>query len=153
MIEIPAIIRRKLLLCGVWIGAALVTGGLLWFFTQTYRTRLLIETVNKTLAANGGMTIEAQPGFSGGSASVMGGLWFSVNNSSGQAFVFTMLQNGIAAACVALTDSNGKVETIIPLSGNAQQFIEKLPLPVFRFYADRIERDARNRNFYRETRQ
>ena len=148
--------NKKAVLCLVWIGSALLIGFLLWFFTLSYRTRLLIETVNKTLALNGGGTIEMQDGFftsAGSPASVMGGSWFALSGSSDSAFVFTMIQNGITAACVALVDNSGKVKTILPLSSNARQLIEGLAQPIFRFYTDRIEQDAQNRNVKRETSQ
>ena len=136
---IETTVRRNILLCAAWIGAALLVGGLLWFFTQSYRTRLLIDAVNKSLAANGGGRIEGQAGFSTSPASVMGGTWFTVSNSSDRAFVFALMHNGSSAACTALVDSNGKVKTIIPLSGNARQLTDELPLPVYDFYVNRIE--------------
>jgi hypothetical protein len=63
--------ERKVFLCAAWIGAALLIGGLLWFFTQPYRTRLLIEAANKNLAAGG--RLERQSRFFSSPASVMGG--------------------------------------------------------------------------------
>jgi len=135
--------RKNVLLCLAWIGSTLVIGFLLWFFTMPYRTRLLIETVNKTLAANGGGRIETQAGVPLSPVSGMGGAWFSAGADS--AFVFVMLRNGIAASCVALVDGGGKVKTILPLGDNARQLTDELPLPVYRFYVDRIERDAAGR--------
>ena len=156
--------KQKVLLCLAWIGSVLLIGFLMWFFTLSYRTRLLTQKVNKALAQSGvtglaggasftGGTsiagsgrIEKPTGFLGSPASVMGGSWFMLDDSSGKAFVFTMLQNGIAAACVALVDNEGKVRTIIPLSENARQITDELRLPVYRFYVDRIERDPRSRD-------
>jgi hypothetical protein len=136
--------RQSILLCSAWIGSAILIGALLWFFTQNYRIRLLTETVNKTLAKNGGRErIETPPLFKGGPTSVMGGFWFKTTGSSDKVFVFTIMRGGAAAACAALTDSNGKVKTILPLGGNSEQVLEELPLPVYRFYAVRIEQDAR----------
>ncbi|MCL1813128.1 MAG: hypothetical protein FWG29_06350 [Treponema sp.] len=156
--------RRNLLLCLVWIGSALLIGFLLWFFTLSYRTRLLTQKVNKALAQSGvtaGGRIEKISGVLGGPSSVLGGSWFMLGNSFGgelspsnarpaeytdRAFVFTMIQNGIAAACVALVDSENKVRSIIPLSENARQITDELRLPIYRFYVDRIERAARRMN-------
>ena len=134
---------KRMILCFAWIGSALVIGFLLWFFTLSYRTRLLTERVNKVLAGNGGGRIEKPIGFPGTPSSVLGGTWFEMGASSDKAFVFTMIRNGIAAACVALVDNSGSVKTIIPLSDNARQVTEELPLPIYRFYADRIERYSR----------
>ena len=144
--------RRNVLICLAWIGSALLIGFLLWFFTASYRTKLLTQKVNKALAQSGvagtagGGRIEKPTGFLGSPASVMGGSWFNLDDSSGKAFVFTMLQNGIGAACVALVDNEGRVRTIIPLSENARQITDELRLPVYRFYVDRIERDPRSRD-------
>ena len=138
--------RKNILFCLAWIVPALVLFFLLWFFTQPFRTRLLIETVNKTLAVNGGGRLEIQDGSSLNPASILGGAWFTVANSSDSAFVFTIMRNGVAGACVALLDSGGKVKTIAPLGGNALQISGELPLPVYRFYVDRIERSAKKRN-------
>jgi len=134
--------QRDIFLCAVWIGAALLIGGLLWFFTQSYRTRLLMEVVNTSLSANGGGRVERQPGFLNNSASVMGGSWFMITNSSDRVFVFAMMHNGVSAACAARVDSSGKVKTIVPLSGNAWQLADGLPLSVYRFYVNRIEISA-----------
>ncbi|MCL1928124.1 MAG: hypothetical protein FWG07_04965 [Treponema sp.] len=142
--------RRNILLCLAWIGSALVIGFLLWFFTLSYRTKLLTQRVNKALAQSGvtglagGGLVDKPYGFLGNPVSVMGGSWFALNNSSDRAFVFSIMQNGIAAACVALVDNEDKVRSIIPLSENARQIIDELRLPVYRFYVDRIERNARN---------
>ena len=135
--------QRKIFLFAAWVGSALLIGGLLWFFTQSFRTRLLMETVNTSMAANGGGSIERQSGFSGNP--VMGGSWFRVSDSTDRVFVFAMMHNGVSAACAAHLDSNGRVITIVPLSGNAQQLIDGLPLSVYRFYVSRIEMNAKNR--------
>jgi hypothetical protein len=141
--------NKKVTMCIAWIGGSLLLGFLLWFFTITYRTRLLTDAVNKALAENAGaasgLRIETPSGFFGNPSSVLGGTWFTVHNSGDSAFVFTMIRNGIAAACVALVDSAGKVRVIIPLSDNARQITGELPLPVYNFYADRIEQDLRRR--------
>ncbi|MDR0447517.1 MAG: hypothetical protein LBH07_02490 [Treponema sp.] len=147
-------INKSILIFFAWIGAALLMGGLLWYFTGSYRIRLLTEKVNKTLEITGGWRIDENSAYSGSIISVMGGIWFSADNSSGnfsgRIFVFTMLRNGIAAVCAALVDNDGRVRSIVPIGGNAEQITEKLPLPVYRFYSDRIERDALNRGFNRE---
>ncbi|MDR2701384.1 MAG: hypothetical protein LBB72_03025 [Spirochaetaceae bacterium] len=138
--------RQSIFLCLAWIGSAILIGTLLWFFTQNYRIRLLTETVNRTLARNGGRErIETPPLFTGGPAYVMGGYWFKTTGSSDKAFIFSIMRGGAAAACAAITDSNGKVKTILPIGENAEQVLEELPLPVYRFYAARIEQDAHRR--------
>ena len=142
--------NRKMILCAAWIGSTLLIGGLLWFFTMSYRTRLLTDMVNNTLAASSGGQLEMQGRFSLSPASVMGGDWFKINNSSDRAFVFTIIRNGISAACVALVDNGNKVKLILPLSDNALQLTKEMPLPVYHFYTGRIERDAQNRFSKRE---
>ena len=138
--------NRKILLCFAWIGGAVLIGFLLCFFTLSYRTRLLMEKVNKTIAKSAGIRIEKPLGPKDSLSSVLGGSWFNVAGSSDKAFVFSMMHNGVAAACTAIVDTNGKVKAIIPLGGNAGQITGELPLPIYRFYADRIERDIQNRD-------
>jgi hypothetical protein len=132
-----------MLLCLAWIGGVLLIGGLVWFFTQSYRTSLLTGAVNKTFARSGdSRRIERlDSAFSTSPASF--GSWFGVSNSDEKAFVFTLARNGIAAACVALVDSSNRVKTIVPLNGNAAQILEELPLPLYRFYTERIEKAAK----------
>jgi hypothetical protein len=128
-------------LCLVWIGAVLLAGGLAWFFTQPYRTGLLTDAVNKTFAQNGdSRRIERLPAVSFSLSPSSFGVWFNVVNSDEKVFVFTLVRSGVAAACAALTDSSGTVKTIMPLSGNAAQILEELPLPLYRFYTARIEK-------------
>ena len=135
----------KNLHCFAWIGAVLLVGGFFWLFTQSYRTRILMEEVNKTLVRNGNISVEAEAPL-GGPVPHIGSFWFGVSGSADRAHVFTVMQDGIAAACVALVDSSGKVRTIIPLSGNVRHINENQPL--YRFYADRIEREVQNKSFW-----
>jgi len=136
--------KRDALLCLAWIGTIILLGGGLWFFTQPYRTRLLTQTVNKTLARYAGRErVAEQPIFPGNPA--VGGIWFELTNSNGRAFVFTMMSDGNSAVCVALTDPDGRVKTILPLGSNSEQITEELSQPVFNFYANRIEQDVQRR--------
>lgn len=141
---------NKKLLCAVWIFSILLVGGLLWLFTRSFRMRRLTEDVNKALAQNWGGSVKVLPGLPGGPSAVLNGTWFEFQNSGdasgiNNAFVFTLIRNGISAACVALVDDGGKVRTVIPLGGSARQITEELPRPVYRFYVKRIEEAARNR--------
>ncbi|MDR2072977.1 MAG: hypothetical protein LBP60_06065 [Spirochaetaceae bacterium] len=132
--------RRDLLITAAWIGAAILAGALIWVLTQPYRSKLLIEAVNRILAQEGdGRRLEAplEPG------SLLGlGRWFSVEGSGDRALVFTVIGEGGFAACIALTGNSGQVKLVAPLSHGASQIMKKLPLPVYRFYLSRIERAA-----------
>ncbi|MDR1930597.1 MAG: hypothetical protein LBQ44_08220 [Treponema sp.] len=135
--------RRPLLLSVVWIGAVLLFGGLLWFFTQPLRTQVLIEKINRELADQG-ETRRITGVLPGGRASGFG-TWYSLDgvSGSGRALVFTLLRGSSAAACAALVDPEGAVEALLPLSENASRILEGLPEPVYRFYEGRIEKAAR----------
>ncbi|MDR2313216.1 MAG: hypothetical protein LBE02_01620 [Spirochaetaceae bacterium] len=132
--------RRDLLVTAAWIGGAILVGALVWALTQPHRSRLLIEAVNKVLAQDGdGRRLGAplEPG------SLLGlGRWFSMEGSGDRAFVFTVIRGGGFAACVALTDSSGRVRLVAPLSRGAAQIMAELPPPVYQFYVNRIERAA-----------
>jgi hypothetical protein len=137
--------QRSLLLCLAWIGAVVAAGGLLWYATQPYRTRLLAAAVNKALVRNGDTRRVGSVLSSGGfSAAAVRGSWFEVLNSGHRAFVFTVMRSGAASACAALVDGSGKVESIIPLSPGAGQVMEELPPPLYRFYVQRVEKAAGN---------
>jgi hypothetical protein len=127
------------------MGAVLVIGCLVWFFTQPYRTSLLIEEVNKALARNGIYERLEDPALFSGNPAV-GGQWFTLNNSSKLVFVFNLMYGGNTAACAAYTETDGGVIAILPLGSNSTQIIEELPPVVYRFYADRIEQNAQKRN-------
>ncbi|MDR2211737.1 MAG: hypothetical protein LBO65_09805 [Spirochaetaceae bacterium] len=132
--------RRDLLITLAWIGAVFVTGALIWFLTQPYRSRLLAEAVNKVLVQEGHrwrLGTSLGPEFPAAL-----GTWFTVEGSGGKALVFTVLQSGIFTACVALTDNSGRVSSIVPLSRSAAQVMAELPLPVYQFYVNRIEGQA-----------
>jgi hypothetical protein len=138
-----AIDRRSVILCAIWIGTALLLGGVSGLLTRSYRLELLADAANRILAGNGdSRRIESlESGGFAGSPAALGG-WFAVNDPDERAFVFTITRNGNAAACIALTDRTGKVKTMVPLSGNAAQLTGELPLPVYRFYLNRIEKAA-----------
>ena len=143
-IESPEM-RRKILLLSAWIGAVLIIGGSLWFFTHNYRTRILMETMNTILMENHSISVEALPGLYSTPASVLGGQWFKVNDSSDSILLFTIFRYGITASYAALIDSNGRVKDIIPLSANARQLSKGLPMPIYNFYVERIEQSVKNR--------
>lgn len=136
--------KRDLLQCLAWISAALIIGGFVWFFTLPYRTSLLVEEVNKSLASNGIYERIAETAPVLGNPSV-GGQWFALNNSSNLVYVFTLMHGGNAAACAALTRSDGGVVSLLPLGSNSNQIIKELPPPVYRFYERRIEQNAQKR--------
>jgi len=136
--------KRDMPLCLAWVGAVCIIGGLAWFFTQSYRTRLLIETVSITLERNGIYEQIEEPSLFSGNPS-MGGQWFTLNSSSNLVYVFTLIHGGNTAACAAFTGKDGGVIAILPLGSNSNQIIEELPPPVYRFYANRIEQNAQKR--------
>jgi hypothetical protein len=133
-----------MLLCLSWIGAVLIIGGLVWFFTNTYRARLLVDTVNKTLITNGIYEQIDDTSFVSANPFIEG-QWFALSNSSNHVYAFTLMYGGNTAACAAFTGEGGGVIAILPLGGNSNQIIEELPPPVYRFYANRIEQTAQKR--------
>lgn len=135
--------RRSMLLCLAWIAAALLAGALVWGLSRSYRSDVLIDAVNKSFAQSGdSRRIERLGSAPFSLVPSSFGVPFAVLNSDERAFVFTVARNGSFAACVALLDNSGRVTTVVPLSGNAAQIIEELPLPIFHFYTARIEKAA-----------
>jgi hypothetical protein len=73
------------------------------------------------------------------------GVWYSMNNSSSDMFVFVIMWDGILIPCGALVSPEGKVGALIPLSGHAKQIMGWLPQSVVGMYIRRIEAAAAGR--------
>ncbi|MDR0472082.1 MAG: hypothetical protein LBH43_00160 [Treponema sp.] len=127
-----------------WTGGILLIAGLCWFLTGSIRNEFLLRSVNRVI-------------FSGQedqrfwlekplpsreiphNASRMGS-WFSVSGNTGsRALIFTLFAQGNFLPCMALVNSNGKVEKILPLSVHAETMLNRLPGGAVGIYIRRIE--------------
>jgi hypothetical protein len=124
-----------------WIGGILLLGILLWLLTQPVRQGVIIRSVNRILAASGeSRRLEAalSPWGMPGRA-VQGGQWFSLAGSGDRALIFPVVSDGVLASCLAVLSPEGRIRTLIPLSGHARRIFPRIPPGVLGLYTRRIE--------------
>jgi hypothetical protein len=133
-------IGDKLIFIG-WIGALLLLGGLLWFFTQPFRHRITGESVNRILSTREDPRRLGDPLPRGQIRRnlIPLGAWYTLENTPGQALVFPLIAEGGQAPCVAMVSPEGKVETLIPLNGHGEGLLDRLSGEVLDLYLRRIE--------------
>jgi hypothetical protein len=125
-----------------WIAGILLMGGLLWFFSQPIRNKLLMEQVNAVLALmeRSPRLEETLPRSELPKTRVPLGSWYTLSGSSSRALVFAIMSEGIRFPCVALVSEAGKVDEIIPLAHK-----RTFPKGITAAYIRRIERDMQER--------
>ncbi|MDR2029586.1 MAG: hypothetical protein LBP93_08635 [Treponema sp.] len=124
-----------------WILGLILIGGLLWFFTQPLRTRLVIRSVNRVLASldeprrlDDAISPWGLPG-----QGPQLGSWYILAEADGRAVVFPMMNEGILASFIAILSPEGTVDALLPLSANAVRILERLPPGTVQTYKRRIE--------------
>ncbi len=131
-----------------WILGILLIGGLLWFFTQNFRDTRMIRTINRVLI-NNQESRRLESRLSGGTRSgknFQNYQRFSLAGSRGVAVVITVYPNSIPASCVALVNSSGVMDSLIPLDDHSVQAmgrIEKKSLDVYKRYIEENEKRIR----------
>jgi hypothetical protein len=133
-------IRDKAIFIG-WIGGLLLLGGLLWFFTQSFRLRITGESVNRIL------NVREYPRRLGDPLPrgqihrnlIPLGSWYTLENSPGRALVFPLIAEGGQTPCVAMISPEGKVEDLIPLNSHGEWLLKRLSGEALRIYLRRIE--------------
>jgi hypothetical protein len=130
-----------------WIIGLFLIGGLTWFFTQSVRTRIVIRTVNRSLAQiEDPRRLEAPLAFTGktisrwkaGKISQLG-TWYTLVSNNEKAVVFSVMVDGILAPYVVFISSQGELDVPIPLGTHSVQLLERLPREVLQTYVKRIE--------------
>jgi hypothetical protein len=132
---------RTLGIFAAWIGGIILLGSLLWFLTQPVRQGMIIRSVNRILAAAGEpLRLEAalSPWGMPGRATQLG-LWFSLTGSGERGLLFPVASDGAFASCLAVLSPEGRLRTLIPLSGHAQRIFPLIPPGVLGLYTRRIE--------------
>jgi hypothetical protein len=124
-----------------WFLGLLILGGLLWFFTQPVRNRVMIRSVNRVLTLYGEdsrlektLSPWAMPG-----RAAQAGTWFSVVNSEKRGIVFSIMQGGTMGSFLGIISPGGTVDALIPLGNNAVKMKDQLPEGIRRIYIRRIE--------------
>jgi hypothetical protein len=139
--------RRDVFLSFAWIASVILAGTLLWFFTQSARTGVLVRAANRVIARTGETRrLQAPAGRAAGL-----GTWFTLvevpsgSPAEGSVLVFTLLGGAQTAACAAFVDGRGGFEKFVPLGDYAAQVMNDLPGAVYAVYRERIARAQENR--------
>jgi hypothetical protein len=139
--------RRGAFLSFAWIASVIVAGTLLWLFTQSVRTGILVRAANRVIARTGETRRLRTP--AGRAAGL--GTWFTLvevpsgRPAEGSVLVFTLLSGTRTAACAAFVDGRGGFEKFVPLGDYAAQVMDDLPEAVHAVYRERIARAQENR--------
>jgi hypothetical protein len=112
---------RDLAILAGWIGGLLLIGGLCWFLSAPLRTQRLMKSVNQVLALAGDpRRLDAViPHSELSSEALRIGTWYTMafSHEGSRAVVFTLIAEGRFFPCAAEINPAGRVEEIIPLSG------------------------------------
>jgi hypothetical protein len=139
--------RRGAFLTFAWIASVILAGTLLWFFTQTTRTGVLLRAANRVIARTGETRRLRAP--AGRAAGL--GTWFTLvevpsgSPAEGSVLVFTLFAGTRTAACAAFVDGRGGFEKFVPLGDYAVQVMKDLPEAVYAVYRERVLRAQENR--------
>jgi hypothetical protein len=130
-------------LCAAWIGGLLLTGWLLWFFTESPRNLVLSYRINGILAERGetfilsGIPVKNRRRLPLGTEFTLAA--GNEDPAGGSFLVFPLISDGIFLNCGALIDPQGRVERLIPLGIHAEQAFERVPAGILNAYIRRIE--------------
>jgi hypothetical protein len=120
-----------------WLAGLILIGCMMWVFTQPLRSTALMRSANRVLLEAQDPRRLGEPlplaALSGTMAPI--GTWYALTGSGDRAVVFSVIADGICASYIAMISNQGRVESLIPLSGH----LERLPREILRPYIRRIE--------------
>jgi hypothetical protein len=124
-----------------WTAGLILTGALLWGFTNSVRNKALLNSVNRLLDTLGKENRLVSPLYSWDmpGRAVQAGTWFTTTNSEEWAAVFTMAADGVFTPFVVFVSSEGKAGPLIPLSLHAKAIFQRLSPGQLQIYIQRIE--------------
>jgi hypothetical protein len=126
-----------------WIAGILMAGGGVWFFTQSMRSTILLQTVNQVLeTVQDSRRLEGRIPHTVSWGRIPWGTWYTLADSEDRALVFSMLNQGIFIPCMAVVSaSTGKVvdDKIFPLTSQPEQTLKQIPQGIIKSYIRRIE--------------
>jgi diphthamide synthase subunit DPH2 len=128
---------KELGVLGGWLLGIFLLGGLLWYGTQGPRAQMMIRSVNKILEAREDPRRLQDPLFPWSTPEQ--GNWFSLVDAKGTAAVFSVVAGGTFVPFAAMISPDGKVEELIPLTGNSIRMTARLSPETMAVYVRRIE--------------
>lgn len=125
-----------------WIAALLLIAGLIWFFTQPVRDRIILSAVNQALEQSGDPRRLAAPVPSASlhpGVSRMG-FWYTMTGQpeGTKAFIFTVIAGGTFFLSAAVISPEGAVQEFIPLSSHAERMLRRISPEILNLYGRRI---------------
>ena len=155
-------LRDAAILTG-WIAGIILIASLCWFLTQSVRSRFLVIAVNRVLEQSGDSRRLDSPVSPVPPRSGLG-LWFTMGKADNQtlpgrrsstgginddatgantagtrAYIFVLIAEGTFFPCVAVVNSEGKVEEFIPLTRAGERMIKRFSPGILKIYIRRIE--------------
>lgn len=130
-----------------WIAGLFLAGSLLWLLSAGPRENALKRQVNAVLLSRGEDFKLAAP-LRRRRGGIPLGVEFALEepgvpetgNPARRSFlVFPLVSGGAVLSCGALSDSQGRVERLIPLGAHGEQAFERVPRGVLDVYIRRIE--------------
>jgi hypothetical protein len=122
---------------GGWLLGIFLLGGLLWYYTQDVRARVMIRSVNLVLEAQDEPRRLQDPLIP--RLTPEQGIRFSLVNAQGLAVVFSIISDGAFVPFAAMISPEGKVEKLVPLTGNSLRMADRLPRETIAIHIRRIE--------------
>ena len=120
-----------------WLVGIFLLGGLLWYGTQQTRINMMIRSVNMVLDALEDPRRLKSP-LSSRSTPEQGSR-FSLVGTNGRAVVFSIITEGTFVPFVAMISPEGKVEELVPLTGNPDRVLDRLSPGTLTIHTRRIE--------------
>ncbi|MFP3089817.1 hypothetical protein LQZ21_05770 [Treponema sp. TIM-1] len=122
---------------GAWLLGIFLLGGLLWYGTRDARATMMIRSVNRILAAREDPRRLGEPLFPW--VTPEQGSWFSLADAEGRAVVFSIITDGAFVPFAAMVSPEGRVEELVPLTGNSIRMADRLSQETIAVYIRRIE--------------
>jgi hypothetical protein len=141
-----AIFKDAAILAG-WIAGLVIIAGLLWFFTQPVRNRILLNAVNQVLEQSGDTRRLEAPlppaALRAGVSRI--GFWYSITESPGEnaagskIIVFAFIGEGSFFPCAAIVTPEGSVEEFIALTNHGERMLRRISPEKLKLYTRRFE--------------
>ena len=135
------LIKNTAILAG-WIAGLIILAGLIWFFTQPVRNRIMLNAVNQVLEHSGDtrrLDAPLSPGMITPGLHRTGSWYTMAGQTANRVFVFAFTAEGTFFPCAAVVTPEGNVEEFIPLNNHAERMLKRLSPEIIKLYTRRIE--------------
>ena len=119
---------------------------LIWKFSSSFRTELLMRSVNNTLyAMNDNRHLYASAEMPN-KTNVPIGYCYAISGSESLFYVFSIMWEGILVPCGAEISEEGEVSNLTPIGNHARQIFKYIPEEQIMVYTRRFESAYRTEN-------